>query len=527
MSVHRSAGRIAVLLAVAAYAIPAHAQQAGAGDPGTPTRPMQPERPPGEVTTLSDAIRLAYERNPRLLAQRATQRATDEQYVQARSQYGPRASASASYTYANDRTEIAPPIAINREGFSSQFDLSLSQPLYTSGRNFSSVRAAEANVEFGRENLRIVEADLLLNVIDSYVGVVRDRAVMQILQENLRLLTRQQSDTAKRLRVGDATATEQQQADSRLELARAQLVEGQNSLEVSEARFLQYIGTLPRELAPLPPVGPLPATIREAYDAAETGNPLLLAAQARERASRAGLANAKAQTGPTVSLGATASEGSLGQYTNDPRQRLLRAGVTFELPLFSSGQISSQIREARQTNFADWRLLDQAARDVRQSVSQAWDTVLLAREAVAHYEIASARAQVAYDNAVRQQAAGFLTTIDVLDLARDLLSVRTTLERARSNAYVAQYQLLAAMGRLEAPNLVPGLERYDPSENFEKVRRKGDVPWTPVLHFLDSAYTGDLTTGRPLRDDSAPVRKEGVDPAAVLPPPAADESEQR
>src|SRR4051812_20966586 len=48
--------------------------------------------------SLADAIALAYQTNPTLQAQRATQRALDENYVQARTGLRPTASVQASLT---------------------------------------------------------------------------------------------------------------------------------------------------------------------------------------------------------------------------------------------------------------------------------------------------------------------------------------------------------------------------------------------------------------------------------------------
>ena len=53
--------------------------------------------------TLADAIALAYDSNPTLQAQRATQRALDENWMQARSGFRPQVSASAQANYQETR----------------------------------------------------------------------------------------------------------------------------------------------------------------------------------------------------------------------------------------------------------------------------------------------------------------------------------------------------------------------------------------------------------------------------------------
>ena len=56
---------------------------------------------PAAAETLLDAVTLAYQTNPTLLAQRATQRATDEEYDQAMAGYRPTIGVTATDTQIN------------------------------------------------------------------------------------------------------------------------------------------------------------------------------------------------------------------------------------------------------------------------------------------------------------------------------------------------------------------------------------------------------------------------------------------
>src|SRR3954466_6998106 len=58
---------------------------------------------PAMAETLSDAIAEAYQNNPTLQAQRATQRALDETYVQARSGWRPTLNLTKSAAYSESR----------------------------------------------------------------------------------------------------------------------------------------------------------------------------------------------------------------------------------------------------------------------------------------------------------------------------------------------------------------------------------------------------------------------------------------
>src|SRR5690349_24759755 len=59
---------------------------------------------PASAETLADALALAYQNNPTLQAQRATQRALDENYVQARTGWRPTLSLGGSFRWSESQT---------------------------------------------------------------------------------------------------------------------------------------------------------------------------------------------------------------------------------------------------------------------------------------------------------------------------------------------------------------------------------------------------------------------------------------
>jgi hypothetical protein len=75
------------------------------------------------------------------------------------------------------------------------------------------------------------------------------------------------------------------------------------------------------------------------------------------------------------------------------------------------------------------------------------------------------------------------------------------------------------MGEMESPRLVPTLEPYNPSDHFRAVARRGDIPLlTGALSSIDGVYNGDLSSDRPVRDQSARIAIEPVFPDALSPP---------
>ena len=119
---------------------------------------------PAWAETLQDAIALAYQTNPSLLAQRANQRALDETVVQARSGLRPTLSASAGVDYTrSDFPTVTQFVDTNGDGVpetqvsssSSESDsanvgVSLSHNIWTAGRTALAIDQARASVMAGR-----------------------------------------------------------------------------------------------------------------------------------------------------------------------------------------------------------------------------------------------------------------------------------------------------------------------------------------------------------------------------------------
>ncbi|GAA4770026.1 TolC family outer membrane protein [Novosphingobium ginsenosidimutans] len=467
-----------------------------------------PEQPtsPGSASTLAQAIAYSYETNPRLLAERASSRAADLGYPAARAAFGPRLDASANLSYTRDRDEVLPGSFLRQQGWSDTASLILSQPLLTFGRSQARVGQAAATIEYRRESLRLVQNEVMLDVIAAYVGTLREAGAVTIARENVALLQRQLEESNARFAVREITLADVQQVETRLALGKTVLLDAQARLGEIQSRFYRAVGMPPGELAPPEPLT-LPVTaLSEAYGLADTESPLVRAAQARERVSRAFLAGTRAEAAPRVDFRGTADYGSVSEYTRDLRGTRVRGTVTLSVPLFDSGARSAESGQAREANSADLQLIAAAQRDSRTAVATGWNNLLAARMSIDHYRQAVESAQRAYENAQRQERAGMRSTLDVLDLARDLLNVRNAYNAALADEYQSRATLLAAMGQLDPTKMSDGLTLYDPSDHFRRVKGKGDVPLlTGTLSALDGVTLPNLKSSRASPDAAALV----------------------
>jgi outer membrane protein len=126
--------------------------------------------------------------------------------------------------------------------------------------------------------------------------------VVELNQNNVRVLETNLQATRDRFEIGDLTRTDVAQSEARLQLGRSQLAGAQGQLIASEATYRQVIGHPPGQLAPPPPLPPLPTTSDEAVKIALANNPDLVATARQAIASGYDVNVARASRLPTLSV---------------------------------------------------------------------------------------------------------------------------------------------------------------------------------------------------------------------------------
>jgi outer membrane protein len=446
---------------------------------------------PACAETLADAVAQAYQSNPTLLAQRAAVRETDETYVQARAGYEPTASVQASVTTEDDslRNVVDGTRGVGAVQTSSTA-ITVTQPIYTGGRVARAVDAAEATVMAARETLRATEQTVLLNVVQAYMDVRRDQEALRVAHENVTLLERQLDEITARNRVGEVTRTDVAQTRERVSGARSQLAAAEAALGVSRAEYVQVIGGAPGDLAEPPALAALlPNAEEAAAQAAVVSNPVLRQADFTERASAAKLAEAKAQTRPTLALQGNLAwaGGSVGM--GSPFERAghdYSASAVVTFPITTGGMTSSQIRQAAEANAVDRIGIETARRQVLFQTTQAWRQLAGLEASVKEDQDQVDAARTAFEGSRQEGKLGLRSTLDVLIAEQDLYSAEVSLLGARHDAYVAASALLAAVGGLKAATLAPTVVHYDPAKNFTHVSRVPFwTPWEPAVAAVD------------------------------------------
>ena len=460
--------------------------------------------------TLADAVALAYQSNPTLQGARAQVRAVDEEYVQARAGYRPTAEVRAQPTLQQGPQQVFFSTVPDKWSNSNTADVEIDQPLFTSGAVGWGVEAASGDIRSARQALRSTESQVLQGVVQAYVDVRRDQRIVGALESEVGILQNQLDDVTARQKAGDVTRTDVEQSLTQLETSRSSLTLAQGQLQVSRSEYFAVVGQNPGDLAPEPPLPGLPTTIDEAYAAAQANNPNLIQAEEAEKAASARISQAKAQYRPSIEI--TSSYGYTGPvvpFSSKTQDSVFTVGAVVTVPLFTGGLAQSNVRKAIETDNSNRFSIEATRRQVVQSVSNAWNTALANRASATADERAVETARRYFSDTEQEYRVGQRSTLDVLIAEQALRSSEVAAAQAEHDCYLAQAALLAAVGRLEAADLVADVPVYDPAESFRKVRAKGAVPWEDAIAGLDKI-------GSPLPEHPKPLTAPDVASHPVL-----------
>ncbi len=427
--------------------------------------------------TLNDALTATYASNPTLQAARAELRATDEGVAQALSGWRPSISATGTSQFSQSDNELATGAgfgAINStrdDRTTNTAAVTVQQNIFRGGRTTAETRQAKSQVAAGRAQLAGTEQDVLLSAVTAYMDVLRDTATVALNRNNVTVLQRQLEASQDRFDVGEITRTDVAQSEARLSRSQSALIRAEANLTNSRAAYENVVGMAPGTLDAAPDLPPLPATEEEALAIAIANNPTLQAARFAEEASRHAIRSAKGALLPTLTVQGDYS------YSEKPSSSLANseaATVTGRLtvPLYQSGAVYSQVRQAKQLNSQQRLQIRAAMRSVEEGVASAWEAYRAANAQITSDREQVRANEIALDGVQQEAQVGSRTTLDVLDAEQELLDSRVALVTSERNAYVAAYQLLSATGRLSAGYLALPVEQYDPAANYDRVSDK-------------------------------------------------------
>lgn len=418
--------------------------------------------------TLRDALASAYMTNPRLDAERARLRATDEEVSRAQSGFAPVISGAADI--GHQETSSKPKSTTMGASDPWGYQITVRQSVFSGFRTTNEVSEAEAGVKAGRETLRQIEASVLLDGVTAYVDVVRDQAIVRLRENNVEVLSRDLEAAETRRAVKEVTKTDVAQARARRARAVSAADLAKANLKVSRANFERIVGHAPQGLGmPSMKLKLLPRSIEEAWQIAERENPNVNSALFREEAARYAVDKVRGELLPDIGVEASYGHRANPNAAFDEQEA---ASVTGRLtvPLYDGGEVRARVRQAKHTHVSRIQEIEQARTETQANVTAAWSRLMAARAQLKSDIVQVEANRMALEGVREEERVGQRTLIEVLNAEQEYLDAQIQLVGTRHDVVVASYAVLATIGKLSAEELVLTSEVYDPEVHYQEAR---------------------------------------------------------
>lgn len=427
--------------------------------------------PAARADDLMQALAMAYATNPDIQEARARTRAQDESVQIARAPGLPSLQAVGRFNRSllvGENNSTLPTRTLTGE-------VDASIPIYAGGGIRNATNAAKQRVYASRKDLTSAESSVFASVVENYLSVIHDEAVVQLNQKNVDALEVNLKATTARFNYGDLTRTDVAQSRERLYLARAVLQTAQVQLAGTREKYIAVVGQQPGVLTSPPPMRGLPASVDDAVNIAIDNNPDLASARLMTRAYGYDAKAAASARLPKIQLFGNFQYnkyfdtygGYLSQYYAQ-YDKIAAVGVQITVPIFQGGQPAAQERQADSQRSAALERTTSVERQVIQGVRAAFIAWRSSDAIIAANQTAVEAAEQSLIGVRNENKIGNRTIIDILNAEQELLSAQVQLVSARRDAYIAAFNLLTAMGRSTARDI--GLDNiYDPVAHYRKV----------------------------------------------------------
>ena len=438
---------------------------------------------------LKDAVQSALNTNPEIRQAVHNKLATKEERKQAEGAWYPRISVegSAGLRKLRNPTRRALGIAGERlepvEGF-----IIADQLLWNSGGRIAEIKHQAARTDAAAARIEERSEFVALNVSRAYIDYLLQQRLVAIAQDNVTFHERLAGDLREGVARGSISIADQQQAEERLQSARARMTETQEDLDTAAIQFQTLTG-VPIDAVTMPPdlSSTMPATLAEAEATARDNNPRVQEAIADLEAQRQVVKTAQAELGPRFNAEASARYGEdidgFQGRTSD-----LTARVVMRWKIFDGFANTANVREQKSRADEIHARLFQRQRQAEEDVRSAWSRLTNQTRLATELETQGRVSDDLLLSYREQFNVGRRSLLDVLDAQNTRFNVQASLETARMAKLYAQYRVLAASNRLiESLGVVMPYEaRSDQRDKFSvkrmpaEDRQENSMPY-PVM----------------------------------------------
>ncbi|WP_068545880.1 outer membrane channel protein TolC [Thalassotalea crassostreae] len=417
---------------------------------------------------LEEIYQLALNNDPTVLKAGAQYRAAQENIEQARSVLLPQLNATASYSAQERETEGT--TDIDAEG--SELALNLSMQLYHHN-SWLGLDVAKKQAHQSDINYQFVKQQMVTRVTEAYFNVLAAYDSLEFSVAEKKAISRQLEQTKQRFQVGLTAITEVHEAQALYDNAITQEIGAQNAVFTAEEILREITGIYPNNLSILnttrfSPVLPTPNNPDEWQKLAEAKNLRLISEKISMDIAKETIDIQSAGHLPTLTLSGQIKQSEVDDNITDVtgiEQDTQSIGITLNVPIYSGGNTSSQVRAAQENYVAASQDMQITYRGIVRESRNAYNTITATVSGIKALE----QSVVSAESALKATEAGFevgiRTVVEVLDSTRNLYNAKRNLSQTRYQYIINMLRLKEAAGTISEADITAINKGLTPATN--------------------------------------------------------------
>ena len=329
-----------------------------------------------------------------------------------------------------------------------------------------SILESKTDVKISRNQLKLVEQNVLLKAVTAYTSVLASQKRLEITKDNLNLADRQVELDKSRYERGTIKLSDLAQSESSLADAKAKFIRAENSLAVNEKDFENIIGYLPKDLKIINNIElNLPKSLEETLELSSNNNPELLISKLNFEKAKYSLRGAAEKFAPKATLSFEVSENEdVSSTINERNQSQFEAKV--EIPLYSGGKNYSFYKEKKSLLVSSELDFQDKQNETKKNATNVWSEYKLKQSELDLAKAQLQAAEIAYEGIIQEYENGTRDTLDVLNSRSLLLIARLNFADVERDEIVSRFKLLQVTGNLTSLHLKLETKQIIPKTNW-------------------------------------------------------------
>ena len=260
---------------------------------------------------MREAVQAALNTNPEIRQAIHNKQATRSERKQAEGLWLPRISVEASAGIRELRNPSRRSLGIgDKTLYPLEASVTADQLLFDMGGRTAEIRRQASRTDAAAARIEERSEYVALNVSRAYIDYLLQQRLVAIADDNATFHERLSGDLREGVAKGSISIADQQQAEERLQSARARVTQAREDLDTAAIQF-QTLAGVPIDSVQMPPdlSSALPASLQEAEALARAQNPRVQESLADLATAREVTKAARSEMGPRVNLEGTARIG--------------------------------------------------------------------------------------------------------------------------------------------------------------------------------------------------------------------------